>query len=203
MEALKNRLNESRNNLHSDGGAFVVRTRAAGLGLVDATRRASTTFLADTRKATLLFVGETREAGAGLVDSLQGEGRVWATFLNGDSGRWSQHLLPALSGESWGSSTLEPLKEALRAVRVKFARTDEEETTEALSVSRDEEVASAKAKPSAKRFPISGYDSLNAKEAASSLTALTAAQLRTVLKYERANKDRVSVTRVAERLLAN
>ena len=127
MEALKNRLNESRNNLHSDGGAFVGRTRAAGLGLVDATRRASTNFISDTREATRLFMGETREASAGLMGSLQGEGRNWVNFLNGEGSGWTRGLLPAFSGEDWGRSTLGPLKEALRLVRGKFAPETEAE----------------------------------------------------------------------------
>ena len=96
-----------------------------------------------------------------------------------------------------------PLKDALRLVRGKFAPAVEGEPEEISSTQPSEKKAKAKAKPSAKRFPIAGYDSLNAKDAAASLTTLTAAQLRTVLKHERANKDRVTVTRVAERLLAN
>ena len=207
MQALVHRWNESQSNLRNERVALVTRTREAGEGLMVRTRAAGSLFLGDTRDATRVFFTETRKAGSGFVGGLEKEGRTWFDFVGEKSSLPRVELRLFVTPQALGTHVVRPIKEAIEAARVRLLKpevapsppqpgtaTKEKKTAKAIKAAR---------KPSAKRFPISGYDALNAKEAIGSLAKLTPAQLRTVLTYEEANKGRITVIRAARQRLAN
>lgn len=200
MQTLVHRLNESQSNLRSEGGAFFLRTREAGQGLVGATRTAGSLFLGETRQATRAFFTETRLAGQGFAGCLDEERRTWFGFVGSDLPTFPEvELRLFVTPDAFQARVLKPLKSALETARVRWLKA--EPTSEEVAEAKPTKKAARK--PSAKRFPVGGYDALNAKDAIAALSSLTAAQLRTVIAYEEAHKGRVTVLRAARGRLAN
>jgi len=196
MQALVQRWNESQSNLRKERQVLVGRTRQAGQGLAVKTGAAGSLFLGDTRDATRAFFSETRKASQGFVGGLEKERQSWFHFV-GDKGSIPKvELRLFVVRESIDARVVRPIKGAFEAARVRWLKP--EPSSERPKVAKSVKVPR---KPSAKRFPIGGYDALNAKEAIASLARLTHAQLRAVLAHEQANKGRVTVIRAARQRL--
>jgi hypothetical protein len=184
--------------------ALVARTREAGEGLMVRTRAAGSLFLGDTRDATRAFFTETRKASSGFVGGLEKEGRNWFDFVGEKSPLPNVELRLFVTPQALGTHMVRPIKDAIEAARVRLLKPEgSSNPPQAVKAVKAVKAPKAARKPSAKRFPVSGYDVLNAKEAIGSLAKLTPAQLRTVLAYEEANKGRVTVIRAAGQRLAN